>query len=204
MPLKQSSSNKAFKSNLKTEMSAGKPQKQALAIAYSTKRANSSKKAHGGHVTECEACKLADGGTCAEHMMAEGGEVDATKPLHTSPDSANPELEETMAMPEDEMATDTESSEADSDSEKDKPTVTMNISLVDDIMKDRMRRNPMAEGGEAEEEDAHEEPLYEHDMDLEPVHTIEDEEHEQSSPSDDDMSLVGQILKDRRGKKRGY
>ena len=37
-------------------------------------------------------------------------------------------------------------------------------------------------------------------MDLEPVHTIEDEEHEQSSPSDDDMSLVGQILKDRRGK----
>jgi hypothetical protein len=38
MPLKKSSSDKAFTSNLKTELAAGKPQKQALAIAYSVKR----------------------------------------------------------------------------------------------------------------------------------------------------------------------
>ena len=38
MPLKKSKSEKAFKSNVKTEMKAGKPQRQALAIAYSVKR----------------------------------------------------------------------------------------------------------------------------------------------------------------------
>ena len=38
MPLKKSASKKAFKSNLKAELRAGKPKKQALAIAYSVKR----------------------------------------------------------------------------------------------------------------------------------------------------------------------
>ncbi|MDE2343047.1 MAG: hypothetical protein KGL63_06590 [Betaproteobacteria bacterium] len=38
MPLKKSSSRKAFSSNVKAEMKAGKPQKQAVAIAYSVKR----------------------------------------------------------------------------------------------------------------------------------------------------------------------
>lgn len=38
MPLKKSSSKKAFKSNVKAEIKSGKPQKQAVAIAYSVKR----------------------------------------------------------------------------------------------------------------------------------------------------------------------
>ena len=38
MPLKKSKSPKAFFSNVKTEMKAGKPQKQAVAIAYQMKR----------------------------------------------------------------------------------------------------------------------------------------------------------------------
>ena len=38
MPLKKSASPKAFVSNLKTELKAGKPKAQALAIAYSEKR----------------------------------------------------------------------------------------------------------------------------------------------------------------------
>lgn len=38
MPLKKSTSKKAFKQNIKTEMKYGKPQKQAVAIAYATKR----------------------------------------------------------------------------------------------------------------------------------------------------------------------
>lgn len=49
MPLIKSKSNKAFKSNIKAEMAAGKPQKQAVAIAYSTKRA--AKKAVGGRAS---------------------------------------------------------------------------------------------------------------------------------------------------------
>jgi len=38
MPLKKSTSPKAFKENIKTEVKAGKPVKQAVAIAYSEKR----------------------------------------------------------------------------------------------------------------------------------------------------------------------
>lgn len=40
MPLKQSSTKKAFKENVKKEIKAGKPRKQAVAIAYSVKRKN--------------------------------------------------------------------------------------------------------------------------------------------------------------------
>ena len=50
MPLIKSKLDAAFKSNLKAEMAAGKPQKQALAIAYSVKRRS---RARGG---------MADGG----------------------------------------------------------------------------------------------------------------------------------------------
>lgn len=38
MPLKKSTSKEAMSSNIKAEMHAGKPQKQAVAIAYSVKR----------------------------------------------------------------------------------------------------------------------------------------------------------------------
>lgn len=48
MPLIKSKSDKAFKSNIKAEIAAGKPPKQAVAIAYSVKRA--AKKARGGDV----------------------------------------------------------------------------------------------------------------------------------------------------------
>lgn len=46
MPLIKSKSDKAFKSNIKAEIAAGKPQKQAVAIAYNVKR--TAKKAVGG------------------------------------------------------------------------------------------------------------------------------------------------------------
>jgi hypothetical protein len=38
MPLKKSASPTAFKANVKAEVKAGKPVKQAVAIAYSVKR----------------------------------------------------------------------------------------------------------------------------------------------------------------------
>ncbi|NBR32777.1 MAG: hypothetical protein EBT84_11590 [Sphingomonadaceae bacterium] len=44
MPLKKSSSEKAFVANIKAEIKSGKPQKQALAIAYATKRKYAKKK----------------------------------------------------------------------------------------------------------------------------------------------------------------
>ena len=44
MPIKKSSSEKAFVANIKSEIKKGKPQKQALAIAYATKRKYAKKK----------------------------------------------------------------------------------------------------------------------------------------------------------------
>lgn len=38
MPLVKSKSDSAFRKNVKAEIMAGKPQKQAVAIAYSVKR----------------------------------------------------------------------------------------------------------------------------------------------------------------------
>ena len=44
MPLIKSKSKKAFSANVKAEIAAGKPQKQAVAIAYSVKRRSGRKK----------------------------------------------------------------------------------------------------------------------------------------------------------------
>lgn len=38
MPLVKSPSKEAFRANVKTEVAAGKPVKQAMAISYATKR----------------------------------------------------------------------------------------------------------------------------------------------------------------------
>mgnify|MGYP001576192595 CR=1 FL=1 len=44
MPLKKSTSKEAFKSNIRAEVNAGKPVKQAAAIAYAVKRQAGKKK----------------------------------------------------------------------------------------------------------------------------------------------------------------
>lgn len=44
MPLVKSTSKKAFQKNVKKEIAAGKPPKQAVAIAYATKRDAGKKK----------------------------------------------------------------------------------------------------------------------------------------------------------------
>ena len=48
MPLVKSSSKEAFRKNVKAEMTAGKPQKQALAISYAVKREAAHKPATKG------------------------------------------------------------------------------------------------------------------------------------------------------------
>jgi len=48
MPLIKRTSKKALSKNIETEMHAGKPQKQALAIAFNTQRQARKKMAFGG------------------------------------------------------------------------------------------------------------------------------------------------------------
>jgi hypothetical protein len=51
MPLSQGKSKKSFEKNLKTELGAGKPKAQSLAIAYNIQRKNKVKKAQGGLIS---------------------------------------------------------------------------------------------------------------------------------------------------------
>lgn len=97
MPLIKGKSPKSFSKNVSTEMDAGKPQKQALAIAYSVKKnAQRKKMAQGGQVANLkenytescqEGCMLDH-----THNYAKGGEVYDTKPdtKHLSVPSLNP------------------------------------------------------------------------------------------------------------------
>ena len=52
MPLKSGSSKETISKNIKTEMKAGKPQKQSVAIAYATKRDAAKSKHHSNHIEE--------------------------------------------------------------------------------------------------------------------------------------------------------
>lgn len=70
MPLSQGKSKAAFSKNVKTEMEHGKPQKQAVAIAYAVKRRRKHE-AHGGEMATLDNC---------ENCMAKGGSVDPESP----------------------------------------------------------------------------------------------------------------------------
>jgi hypothetical protein len=87
MPLKHGKSEKSFKENIKTEIEHGKPQKQAVAIAYAVRR-KAQHKAKGGmipgveqpHKNEPMNKKLhpcAHGGMthCAHGCYSDGGQV---------------------------------------------------------------------------------------------------------------------------------
>lgn len=258
MPLKKSASPEAFKNNVREMVKAGHPVKQALAAAYATKRSAmhmKKKLAHGGKadmakeadisptgMEGCEDC-YAHGGTCMAHggyaesdrdsakaRYAEGGEVDAERPLHTSPEGDNPELDEADASvsmaPHELVDQDMSGEEESSMEEQDLPQKNEHISLASQIMRDRSRRM-MARGGEVrplihsdegddslagnlhQKIDAPNDADMDHDRDeldapmedgresrglnAEPVHIMEDDEHDES-----DASLVAQILRDRR------
>src|ERR1700679_2018645 len=90
MPLMKRRSEKAFKHNIEAEMHAGKPQKQALGIAYSVKR--KAKKAAGGSVQSgSKDMNMNSGGVVksGSHDMdyAKGGEVSASNERRPMPDN---------------------------------------------------------------------------------------------------------------------
>jgi len=67
-------SKKAFSHNVEVEMEHGKPQKQALAIAYSKMRESGHKMSKGGMCEKCDgSCKYAMG-------YSDGGDIKAPPP----------------------------------------------------------------------------------------------------------------------------
>lgn len=93
MPLEHGKSKPAFIHNLKAEKEAGKPMKQALAIAYNVKK-RSAKMASGG-MAHC-----AHGGPayCNKGCYADGGEVEEMHPEHDSMPSEDAPKAEMQAM----------------------------------------------------------------------------------------------------------
>jgi len=109
MPLIKGKSKKAFEHNVKAEIKAGKPQNQAVAIAYSEKR-EAQKMAHGGMVDKPKS--IAEAIMRKRKMMAEGGMVDIEENGEEMPndldelneDAIKKELyddDQLMAQPED-------------------------------------------------------------------------------------------------------
>lgn len=82
MPLMHSKTPKAFKKNIEIEMEHGKPKKQAVAIAYSERRAAEHHKADGGCIgPECKGCSSSE-------CYADGGDVFQDR---ETKDAADPE-----------------------------------------------------------------------------------------------------------------
>lgn len=155
-----------------------KPKDQTLATAYGVQR-KAKKMASGGNCPKC----MSMGGKC----MAHGGEVENEE---LSPASE-------VSMPDD-MSRDMREEMDDGDDEsEDAKHYADGGSIIDDIMEERR----MAKGGMLQDSDV--EPDFEPRIDMEPVHTREDEMHDAESPSEDDESLVGQVMKERRMKRRG-
>lgn len=73
MPLIKSTSPKALSENIKTEMDAGRPPKQAEAIAYSERRAAGKSPHHSSHIEEM--------GSAYESNSVSSG---ARKPFHAT------------------------------------------------------------------------------------------------------------------------
>lgn len=98
MPLIQGKSPKSFSKNVGAEMDAGKPQKQALAIAYSIKRKNMAKKAMGGLIEPKEALQKAANFELDKEVLkkAHGGLIDSPDALK---EAAHFELSKEEALP---------------------------------------------------------------------------------------------------------
>lgn len=177
--------------------------KQSLALSYAMSRRNPkmrpAKLAHGG-----EACPHCAAGSCAMHMKAEGGMVENDLAAHEA------KARESLELPADRMP---ESHVTHMEHETPEPeslgTIVSKVKsakpkfaeggLVDEIL---ASRRPAPAPEETEELGPAAEDLMEEEVDLSNYHSMDDAEHD-NIPATESESLVGQILKERRSKRRG-
>ena len=92
MPLIHSKKPSAFSKNVSAEMHAGKPQKQAVAIAYSVQRqAEHKKHAHGGMIENCKMCNMAEGGNVESGTQRRDNERGVNKASAHNPEGGRSE-----------------------------------------------------------------------------------------------------------------
>lgn len=156
----------------------GKEQRDVRDMGHS--RSNVAKFAGGEEVM----CAHGGRAMCNMGCYAEGGMVQNQKlnPGHQAPmDSRLKHQTEVMRKSQ--------------SNQSDVAKLAMGGSIVDEIMKGRKK---MAKGGDVES-DRDMVGDFEDDVDLQNVHYMEDPEHDiNPNPSDDDYSLVGQIMKERK------
>ena len=83
MPLTKSTSKKAFETNIKKEIAAGKPPKQAVAIAYSEQNAAKKHPTHSSHIEEMgsayESNSVSSGARQGYHPVVTAARMKSTK-----------------------------------------------------------------------------------------------------------------------------
>ncbi len=126
MPLIKSKSKKAFSKNVEKEMEAGKPQKQALAIAYNTQRSAGRKK------------------------MAFGGKAEADKAPFPGSDMNS--AADTMVSPKDDMENHKFAAEALSHEHGEECYAEGGMVCKYGTVADMIRRTRMAMGGRVEDD----------------------------------------------------
>ena len=83
MPLIKSKSKQAFQKNISTEVAAGKPVKQAVAIAYSEQNAAKRHPTHSSHIEEMgsayESNSVSSGARQGYHPVVTAARMKSTK-----------------------------------------------------------------------------------------------------------------------------
>lgn len=216
MPLIKSKSKKAFKKNVETEMDAGKPQKQSLAIAYSMKKRAKKKMAQGGMINDAESMKSAE----QDNQMSPA----AKKPNFTSPAMAEYMADKFakggMINEDESMSSAEQDMEPSMPSQEDNDAADHYSSIADAILaKKRAARQNLAEGGMVDLDANSEEATADHGLEFneaanlkeqyddsqlesQPMDSNEDgDSHEEDSENMDDASIVSSIRKRMKAKR---
>lgn len=197
MPLMKSKSPAAFKRNIETEMHAGKPQKQALAIAYATKR-RAAHMAKGGMVKKVQdpAAVVAASHPAAiarKIAMREHVEDPHSEEMHSMGADPSPyeaeESEDGRHMWEGGMYAEGGEVEHDLDLEE--------RASHDQLYSDEEDMEPVFHSGMSDEEELSEHDMEPHRLDGESEHGDEREHGEEESASKDVLSKIMSNLRRR-------